>query len=64
MGRDHFVKSIIHGMLIYSLHIYAWPHTLLCKLDEWIRNFVWSGDVFTRKFFTVAWNTVCMPFLS
>jgi len=30
-------------------------------LDRWIKNFVWSGDIFTRKICTVSWNQVCLP---
>ena len=29
MGRVQLVKSIIHGMLVYSFHIYMWPRRLL-----------------------------------
>ncbi|GAU28861.1 hypothetical protein TSUD_21990 [Trifolium subterraneum] len=59
IGRVQLVKSIIHGMLVYSFHIYAWPKSLLKKLDSWIRNFIWSGDVNTKKICTVAWRKIC-----
>ncbi|XP_024632876.1 uncharacterized protein [Medicago truncatula] len=61
MGRVQLVKSIIHGMLVYSFHIYRWPISLLKMLDRWIKNFVWSGDISTRKVCTVSWNQVCLP---
>lgn len=63
MGRVQLVKSIIHGMLVYSFHVYMWPRRLLRSLNTWIKNFIWSGDVFTRKVCTVPWNTVCRPWL-
>jgi len=63
MGRDQLVKSIIHGMLVYSFHIYHWPQNILKLLDRWIKNFVWSGDIYTLKICTVKWNTVCLPLL-
>lgn len=50
-------------MLIYSFHIYAWLVSLLKIVDQWIRNFIWSGDIMTRKVVTVAWHKVCSPFL-
>lgn len=25
MGRVQLIKSIIHGMLVYSFHVYQWP---------------------------------------
>jgi hypothetical protein len=36
MGRVQLVKSIIHGMLVYSFHVYLWPRRLLWLLDSWI----------------------------
>jgi len=56
MGRVQLVKSIIHGMLVYYFHIYLWPKRLLCLLDSWIKNFIWSGDVLARKVCTVSWS--------
>lgn len=61
MGRVQLVKSIIHGMLVYSFHIYRWPTKLLKRLDGWIKNFVWSGDIYYRKVCMVAWKMVCLP---
>jgi hypothetical protein len=58
MGRVQLVRSIIHGMLVYSFHVYAWPQALLRQVDRWIRNFIWSGDINTNKLCTVAWRTV------
>jgi len=40
MGRVQLVKSIVHGMLVYSFHIYRWPARLLKMLDKWIKKFV------------------------
>lgn len=63
MDRVQLVKSIIQGMLIYSFHIYAWPISLLKTVDQWIRNFIWSEDIMTRKVVAVAWHKVYSPFL-
>ncbi|GAU25788.1 hypothetical protein TSUD_222460 [Trifolium subterraneum] len=60
-GRVQIVKSIIHGMLIYSFMIYAWPISLLKDVDRWIRNFIWIGNIDQRKLVTVAWDKVCAP---
>jgi hypothetical protein len=49
MGRVQLVKSIIHGMLVYSFHIYLWPRRLLRLLDSWIKKIICSGDVLTKK---------------
>jgi len=61
MGRVKLVKSIVHGMLVYSFHIYRCPAHLLHMLDRWFKNFVWSGGINTRKICTVSWNKVCLP---
>jgi len=61
MGRVQLVKSIVHGMLVYSFHIYRWPTRLLHRLDRWIKKFVWSGDIYTRKICTISWKNVCRP---
>lgn len=61
MGRIQLVKSIIRGMLSYSFHVYAWPVSLLKLIDKWIRNFIWSGDILTKKVVTVAWSKLCCP---
>lgn len=62
MGRVQLVKSIIHGMLVYSFHVYAWPISLLKQLDSCIRNFIWADDIKVRKLSTMAWHKVCSPF--
>lgn len=59
MGRVQLVKSFVHGMLVYSFHIYLWPKRLLRFLDSWIKKFIWSGDVLTRKVCTVSWSIMC-----
>jgi len=61
MGRVQLVKSIIHGMLVYSFHVYFWPRRLLSLLDSWIKNFIWSDDVHTKKVCTVSWSVMCRP---
>jgi len=33
----------------------------LNMLDKLIKNFIWSGDIHTRKICTIAWKQVCLP---
>ena len=54
MGHIQLVKSVIRGMLVYSFHVHIWPHQLLSLLDSWIKNFIWSGDIHSRKVCTVS----------
>lgn len=53
-GRVQLVKSVIQGMLLYSFMVYALPISLIKTVDKWVRNFVWSGDINTKKVVTVA----------
>ncbi|XP_019431828.1 PREDICTED: uncharacterized protein LOC109338930 [Lupinus angustifolius] len=61
IGRVELVKSIIHSMLVYSFHVYNWPVNLLKRMDNCIRNFIWSRDTQVKKLVTVAWHKVCCP---
>jgi hypothetical protein len=49
-------------MIVYSISIYSWPVSLLKSLENWSRNFIWSGDVNKRKLVTVSWKKVCTPY--
>jgi ribonuclease HI len=64
MGRVQLVQSVIHGMLLYSFRIYSWPRSLIKHLDSCIRNFVWSGNIDTKKLVTLSWDKVCSPISS
>lgn len=57
MGWVQLVCLIMHDILIYSFHIYRWEKNIK-KLDGWIRNFVWNGDVMTRKIYMVSWKRI------
>ncbi|OIW19242.1 hypothetical protein TanjilG_20367 [Lupinus angustifolius] len=61
MGRVKLVNSIIHNILIYSFHVYARSSQLLKHIDNYIRNFIWYGDINVRKMVIVAWQKVCKP---
>jgi len=61
MGRVQLIKSLIHGMLVYSFYVYQWPMKLLKALDTWTKKIIWSGNIYTRKVCTVAWKHLCMP---
>ena len=60
-GRLQLVKSVVHNMLIYSITIYSWPSSLIKELEKYFRNFIWSGDLYSKKQVIVAWKTVCTP---
>lgn len=43
------------------LRLSHWPMRLLKTLNTWIKKFIWSGDINTRKVCTVAWKKLCKP---
>lgn len=49
MGRVQLIKSIIHGMLVYSFHVYRWPIKVLKTLDRWIQKFIWTEYISIKK---------------
>lgn len=61
IDRVELVKSVIQGMLLYSFQVYVWPSSLLKQLDQCIKNFIWAGDVYTKKVVMVAWHLVYPP---
>lgn len=48
-------------MLNHNFMVYAWSINLIKTVDQCVRNFIWSGDVYSRKVVNVAWNKVCKP---
>lgn len=58
MGRIHFIKSIINGIMLYSFYIYSWPRKLLKEIDSWIQNFVWTNNSIQRKLYMMKWKQV------
>lgn len=63
MGRVQLVKSIVQGMVLYSFHCYIWAKSLLNTIYLWIRNFIWAGDMNSRKVCTVYWQKICSSFV-
>ncbi|KAL2967328.1 hypothetical protein AAZX31_16G169600 [Glycine max] len=63
MGRILLDKWVIHNMLTYIFHVYLWPKYLLKDIGQWMKNFIWSGDVNLRKTVTVAWKAPPSPWI-
>ena len=60
-GRLSLIKYVVIGSLNYYFQIYKWPSSLLSLLVRSIRNFLWTGNLETRKSIVVAWKKVCRP---
>lgn len=62
-GRLILVKSIIQGMIYYTINIYFWPVSLLRRIERAIRNFLWTKDIHKRKLLVVAWKKTWQYFM-
>ncbi|XP_042499700.1 uncharacterized protein LOC122077867 [Macadamia integrifolia] len=60
-GRAELIWSVISGMPIHNFSTYWWPESVIKTVERWIRNFLWSGDIYTVKKITVKWEEVCRP---
>ncbi|XP_058774405.1 uncharacterized protein LOC131648687 [Vicia villosa] len=56
------VKSVIQSMMIPTMLIYSWPTSVLKNIHRWAGNFIWSGEIDTRKIVTVTWDKCCRPY--
>ena len=60
-GRVTLVNSVVVSMLSHSFTIYAWPRTVLQQVRNWMRNFIWTGNVSSRAYYPVSWKKCCAP---
>ncbi|XP_026397126.1 uncharacterized protein LOC113291852 [Papaver somniferum] len=58
MGRVEIVKTVIFSSALYSFHVYMCPSSCIQILEQWIRNFVWTGDINSTHHNGVAWDKV------
>ncbi|PRQ58253.1 putative RNA-directed DNA polymerase [Rosa chinensis] len=60
-GRVTLVNSVVVSMLSHSFTIYAWPRTVLQQVRNWMRNFIWTGNVSSRAYHLVSCKKCCAP---
>ena len=60
-GRIQLIQAVFQSMLLHSFSVYQWPSSLLRSLSRCARNFIWSGDVTSKKIVTVSWCHICAP---
>ncbi|KAM7517189.1 hypothetical protein LguiA_006772 [Lonicera macranthoides] len=61
-GRLQLVQSVIFNKLLYSFAVYKWPSSLLRKLEQAVRNFIWTGDCTKRKLVGPSIENMCKPY--
>ncbi|KAL8507322.1 hypothetical protein ACS0TY_018021 [Phlomoides rotata] len=61
-GRKCMINFVIAASLVHSMMVYYWPRTLLKKIEDAMRNFLWKGDISQRNnSCSVSWARVCSP---
>ncbi|XP_068461592.1 uncharacterized protein [Phaseolus vulgaris] len=61
MGQIQLVNTMITGILAYSFNLYKWLVYLLKQVEQWCRNFIWTGDILKKGIATVNWDMICSP---
>ncbi|KAF5204660.1 hypothetical protein FRX31_005754 [Thalictrum thalictroides] len=41
--------------------VYKWPRSTIKEIEQYLRNFIWSGNPGIRKATKVAWHKMCAP---
>lgn len=61
-GCRCLINSVIASSLVHLMMIYRWPHSLIGRFEQAMRNFLWTGDTARQGFICVSWSKCCMPF--
>ncbi|XP_043687690.1 uncharacterized protein LOC122638905 [Telopea speciosissima] len=56
VGRVELERSVMLSVPVHNFSIYWWPSSCISIMEKWIRNFIWSGDIETKKAVTVKWD--------
>lgn len=64
VGKIVMIKAVIFPMLLHTFTLYIWHAKLIKAVQLWCRNFLWTGDIFSKKLVAVAWHIVCSSKLS
>lgn len=44
---------------VHSFSDYKWPIMLLKMMNKDIHNIIWTGSIYVKKCFNVAWHDCC-----
>ncbi|XP_043694296.1 uncharacterized protein LOC122645006 [Telopea speciosissima] len=59
--RVELVKSVMLSISVHNFLVYWWPSSLVSLMEKWIRNFIWAGDIESRKLVVAKWDLLCRP---
>ncbi|XP_026447948.1 uncharacterized protein LOC113348402 [Papaver somniferum] len=57
------VKTVLCSYPLYNMEVYKWPSSVIKICEKLIRNFLWSGDGEVRKYKTLSWKKICVPYI-
>ncbi|XP_026458773.1 uncharacterized protein LOC113359335 [Papaver somniferum] len=56
------VKTVLSSYPLYNMAVYKWPSSVIKIREKLIRNFLWSGNGEVRKYKTLSWKKICVPY--
>lgn len=60
-GRLQLIKSIVFSMQTYWSQLFVLPKSVITRIDQLCRVFLWTGKCTLSKRSLVAWDEVCKP---
>ncbi|XP_026459748.1 uncharacterized protein LOC113360454 [Papaver somniferum] len=57
------VKTVLCSYPLYNMAVYKWPSSVIKICEKIIRNFLWSGDGEVRKYKTLSWKKIYVPYI-
>ncbi|KAK9705500.1 hypothetical protein RND81_07G061700 [Saponaria officinalis] len=58
-GRLALIKSVLNNLHSYWARIFILPKTILKKIDDICRNFLWRGSYHYMNVPLIAWDQIC-----
>ncbi|KAH9751258.1 putative ribonuclease H protein [Citrus sinensis] len=63
-GRITLTQSVLQALPIYSMQTTRLPTSIITKIEQHCRRFIWSGNSEVKKLHLINWADVCRPKLS
>lgn len=60
-GRLQLIKSVLHAINVYWTSVFILPMSVLSKIEEVMRQFLWKGPELGAGGAKVSWSHVCLP---
>ncbi|GJV69428.1 hypothetical protein Tco_1484937 [Tanacetum coccineum] len=60
-GRTQLIHSVLSSMHLYWASVFILPYSLMLKLEQVMRGFLWCQGEIKKGKAKVAWEVVCLP---